>query len=185
MTRIHARDLLRWIDDSRIAAMGTDRAEVRSLSFVVMAVLFEQFIEAGAYIAFIDDSLTYRVATLNALGGRLVMALLFFGAAAMLVPHLIALAFFPDRLGCQWPRALAARAGIIGAASWGLLAYLSSPLDFEWLTTVYGTRAIVDLWLAVLFGLSLNAQQARERAAAILRQQRMRDQLQTTRARQR
>lgn len=181
MTRIHAHDLLRWINDSRIASMGTDRAEVRSLSFVVMAVFFAQLVEPGVYIAFIDDSLTYKVATLNTLGGRLPMAILFFCAAAMLIPHLIALAFFPDRLGCQWPRALAARAGILGAASWALLSYLSSPLDYEWLTTVYGTRAFVDLWLAVLFGLSLNAQQAREKAAAILRTQRMREQLQLTR----
>jgi hypothetical protein len=176
MDRIHSHDLLRWIHDSRVAAMGTDRAEVRSLSFVVMTVFLAQLVEAGFYIGFIDESLTYKVATLSALGGRLPLAIAFFGAASMLVPHLVALAFFPDKLGCQWPRALAARAGIVGAASWGLMAYLSSPLDYEWLTTVYGTRAMVDLWLAVLFGLSLNAQQARERIAVLTRRHQLHEQ---------
>jgi hypothetical protein len=177
VNRLHAEDMLRWIRESRLAALGSDRAEVRALSFVLVCYFIEQLVEVGTYVAFIEESLTHRVASLSAFG-TVPLAVAFFGAAAMLVPHWVALAWVPDTLGCRWPRVLAARAGIIGAASWGLLAYLSSPLDYDWLTTVYGTRAFVDLWMAVLFGLSLNAQQAREKSAALVRWQRMQETLQ-------
>jgi hypothetical protein len=172
MTRIHASDLLRWINNSRIAAMGTDRAEVRSLSFVVESLFFYHLIEPGFYILFVPESLTWKVAGLSQFG-RWPVALVFIGAALMLVPHLVTLAFFPDRLGCQWPRALAARAGLFGATVWIMLAYLSVDLDYEWLTTFFGARVGMDLWVSTVFGLSLNAQQAREKAAAIIRLQRL------------
>lgn len=169
MTRIHASDLLRWLNNSRVAAMGSDRAEVRSLSFALMGVLFYQLAEAAYFIAFISDALIYRVAELSTFP-RWAVVSAFAGAASMLIPHLVALSFFPKTLSCRWPRTLASWAGMVGAVSWAILAYLSVDLDFDGVWTAYAVRASVDLWVSVIIGLSLNSQQARETQAA-LRQQ--------------
>jgi hypothetical protein len=98
-------------------------------------------------------------------------------AALMLLPHMFSLAFLPGKLSCQWPRKLAATACIVTAGSWAMLGYLSEPIDADMLTTFFMVKAFLSLWLGIVLGLSLNAQQARERAAALLRWQRMKDAL--------
>jgi hypothetical protein len=176
VTRIHAADLLRWINDSRLAGMGNDRAEVRALAFMLMVVFFAMVAEPGLFIGFFSQSLMWKVASLCTFG-RWPVAGLFTVAALMLLPHMFTLAFLPGKLSCQWPRKMAATACIFTAGSWAMLGYLSEPIDADMLTTFFMVKAFLSLWLGIVLGLSLNAQQARERAAALMRWQRMKDAL--------
>jgi hypothetical protein len=179
VTRITPSDLLRWINQSRLAALGNDRSEVRALAFMVEVVFFALVSEPGLFIGFIDESLQWKVASMSAFG-RWPMAIAFIAAALMVLPHMFTLAFLPEKLSCQWPRKVAAFGCIVAAASWGMLAYISNPLDYEWLTGLFLSKCLVSLWLGVIVGLSLNAQQAREKAASLIRWQRMKDALVTS-----
>ena len=163
---IRPTQLQRYIRSSRIILQGSDRAEVRSLSFMLIAVILYQLCQPAAYILLVPESVTHRVANLVSGIG---IAGAFLLSAGMLLPHLIALAFFPKSLGCRWPRKMAACAGFIGAFMWGALGYISAPLDYEWVTIVFVVNSLFDLWIAVLLGISLNAQQARAHAADLHR----------------
>ncbi|UNA00790.1 hypothetical protein ZHS_34 [Edwardsiella phage vB_EpM_ZHS] len=160
MTSVHPSQLLEFLGASRAAEFGSDRVEVRSLSFIVFALFFYQLAEPGFYITFVRESLFYRVASLNNLNH--VLGTAFFVAACMILPHLVNLVFFPKQLARKLPRKIAAFAAMGGAVIWGFLGYKAWPLDYEWLSVVCLLRASIDLWLGVLLGLSVNAQQARD-----------------------
>lgn len=157
---IHPSDLLRILGAAPAARLGDSRVEVRSLSFVVFALFFYQLAEPGFYISSVSESLFYRVAGLNHM--RAPIAFAFFLAAALILPHLASLAFFPDQLHRKLPRKLAAYAAIGGSFVWGFLGYKAWPLDYDWLSGICLLRAFIDLWLGVVLGISVNAQQARE-----------------------
>ncbi|MGJ7544641.1 hypothetical protein [Variovorax sp. LT1R16] len=163
---VHPSDLLRYLGTSQVIRLGSDRAEVRSLSFIVMSFLLYQLVEPGVYIVFVRDSITHKVAGLTYAP---LLAAGYFISAALVLPHLLALAFAPGLLACRAPRKLAAVGAFMGAILWGTLALLSAPLDFDWVTPVYIARAMFDLWIAVLMGISLNAQQARLKAEDLAR----------------
>lgn len=157
---IHPSQLLDFLGSSKAARFGTDRVEVRSLSFIVYALFFYQLVEPGFYISSVSDSLFYKVAQLSHMRAGISAA--FFVLAALIVPHLVNLVFFPDRLDRKLPRKLAGYAAIGGAFVWGFLGYRAWPLDYDWLSGICMLRASIDLWMGVLLGISVNAQQARE-----------------------
>jgi len=157
---IHPSRLVELLGTSKAARLGDDKVEVRSLSFIVFALFFYQLAEPGFYVAFIPDSLFYRVAAIGHLNALIGAA--FFLVAALILPHLVALIFFPQKLAKKLPRKLAACAAIGGAFIWGFLGYRAWPLDYDWLSALCLCRAFFDLWLGVQLGISVNAQQARE-----------------------
>ena len=159
----HPRDLLDYITQAKVAELGSDRVEVRLMSITIALMFFYQLGEPGTYILFIEDSATARVARVSHIAAP-VIGMLFYMTACMLMPLLVALVFTPHALSCKMPRQLAAAAGIAGSALWILLAILARPLDMDWLSTVFLLRAAVDLGLGLLFGISLNAQHAKEAA---------------------
>lgn len=154
--------LLELISKSPQLAANPDRAEVRELSLVITGLLFYNLAEPGTYILFVTDSLTHRTAFLSQTFGGTFLGCLYWAAAALLLPHFYMLAFHPEKLSIRWPRVLATGAGLCGAFLWLLLAVLSTPLDADWLTTVFGLRCAVDLILGALYALSLNRQLLRE-----------------------
>jgi len=171
---IHPSQLLKFLGKSRAAELGSDKNEVRSLSFVVFALFFYQLMEPGIDIAFIHESLTRRVTIQSHMSAA--MGVAFFATALMLLPHLANLTFFPKRLSQRLPRKLAAIAAMIGAVLWAVLGFLAWPLHYDWLSGVYLVRSAVDLYLGVLLGISLNAQQAREAYELAQRRQALIDQ---------
>lgn len=157
---IHPSQALKYLSGSKAAAMGTDRVEVRLYAATIALLFFYQLGEPGTYVLFIEDSVMHKVARLSQFPTA--VALGFYATALMLLPLMAVLAFAPDRLACKLPRKLACFAGIAGSFMWLSMAVLARPLDYEWAAYVFAIRAFVDLGLGVLFGLSLNAQHARE-----------------------
>lgn len=168
---LHPSELLEVLGASPAAKLGDERVEVRSLSFVVFCLFFYQLAEPGFYISSVSDSLFYKVANLHHM--RAPISAAFFLSALMILPHLVNLAFFPGKLARKFPRRLAAYASILGAFVWGFLGYKAWPLDYEWLSFICMLRASIDLWLGVILGISVNAQQAREAKATAESKQRI------------
>lgn len=156
----HPSQILKYITSSKVAELGSDRVEVRLMSITIALMFLYQLGEPGTYALFIEDSMVHKVA--STLYSPLGIGIMFYVTAAMLMPLIVMLLFMPSKLQCKLPRQLAALAGIVGAVLWGLMATRSMEIDVKWLTTVFALRAFVDLGLGLLFGLSLNAQHAKE-----------------------
>lgn len=160
---INRDDLRELILQSPIIRAGVDRVEVRNLSIFGMTVAFYLSAESAYYIGFVAESALHKVATLS---GYPIMTVGFFLTAALMLPHLLALIFTPNKLACRLPRELASAGAFLGAVMWGALALLSQPLDFDYVTPVYIARAVFGLWVAWNLAISLNAQLAREEVTA-------------------
>lgn len=165
MSTVHPHQVLDLLTSSKMAALGSDRTEVRSSRATIALLLAYQLCEPGTYILFIEGGLVSKVAGIT--HAPVLLGLAFYACAALLLPLMMLLAFRPSLLGLKTPRKLATLAGLGGAGLWGLLSFMAADLDFEggWLTVVFAIRAFVDLGLALLFALSLNAQHAREEIA--------------------
>lgn len=101
----------------------------------------------------------FRVSSM-AHSGNLI-GLLFVVALLLTLPHAFSLIFLPRHLGCRWPRKLACAAAGLSAVIWFYLAVLAAPLDVGPLAVLYGGHVIQSVFLALLFAMSLNAQQLR------------------------
>lgn len=156
---INRTELRRYIMESPLIRAGADRVEVRSLSIFAMSVAFYLAAESAIYIGFVEQSAMHKVAMLS---GYPIVSLGFGFTAAMMLPHLLALIFAPNKLAMRLPRELAGYGAFIGAVLWASMALLSQPLDFTYVTPLYIARAIFGLWVAWNLALSLNAQLARE-----------------------
>lgn len=165
---IHPSQVLNHLTTSRAASLGSDRVEVRLMSITICLMFMFQLGEPGSYILFVPGSVTHGVAAAMPVNYAAV-GVLFYLNAALLVPLLSLLVFRPDQLRRRGPRQVACLAGIFGAVMWGLMATTSLDVaGTRWLTAIFAARAFADLGLGLLFGVSLNAQQAREAAVELL-----------------
>ena len=137
-----------------------DRLEVRLLTIYVTLAFANDLVGPITYIYQIAPSMLFKVASLShaavGIGALFVLALL------LVLPHAFALVFLPRSLALRWPRKLACLAAALTALTWFYLAVLAVPLDAGPLSFLYGRQSLESLFLALLFAVSLNAQQLRK-----------------------
>lgn len=137
-----------------------DRLEVRLLTIYVTLSFANDLIGPITYIYQIAPSMLFKVASLARATGF--VGSLFVVALLLMLPHAVALVFFPRSLACRWPRKAACLAAAITSLTWFYLAVLAVPLDSGPLSFLYGRQAMESLFLSLLFAVSLNAQQLRK-----------------------
>jgi len=182
-------DLSKWVEETCALPQNQDKSEVRTLATLVTAGFLVSMAEPLFYLFLVPGSLVARVAgmapTLHAgavaiaPGGESLLSswlaslpsvnLVAVGFLICLLgtlPHLGALIFRPKTLYVTWPRRLAAKCAIGAAVLWIYLAGLATPLDVGAVEWAYGLRAFGSLLVGGAYGVSLNAQQLRERISA-------------------
>jgi hypothetical protein len=157
-------DLSKWVEETCALPQNQDKSEVRTLAALVTAGFLVSMAEPLFYLFLVPESLVARVA------GMAPFVYLVAGAFALCLlgtlPHLFALMFRPQSLAVVWPRRLAAKCAIGAAVVWIYLAGLATPLDVGAVEWAYGLRAFGSLLVGGAYGVSLNAQQLRERISA-------------------
>lgn len=157
---VHVDDLRRYIALAPSLPLDQDRAEVRLQAGFITGVFLLLLVEPIFYIFEVPGSMISRVSALAWSSWCVIgsFALSFLAA----LPHLFTLIFRPDLLAIRHPRRWAAFAALGAAVTWMVLANMAVPLDVGGLEWAYGIRAIVCLFIAGIFGFSVNAQQMRE-----------------------
>jgi len=157
---VHVDDLRRYIAAAPSLPHNQDRAEVRLQASFITAVFLLLLAEPIYYIFTVPDAMLTRVTSLAWSRWCVVgsFGLCFLGA----VPHLFTLLFRPDLLAVRHPRRWAAGAAVGAAVTWMVLANMAVPLDVGGVEGAYVIRAVVCLFIAGIFAVSVNAQQMRE-----------------------
>lgn len=136
-----------------------DRLEVRFLTLYITWSFCNDLFGPLTYLSNVAPSMLTKVASLSSIPGSVFW--MFAASLVLMIPHTIYLLLFPSRLGERLPRKCATAAAALSALAWFYLATLSEPLDFNGspLAWLYGRQVIDNLWLALIFGISLNNQQ--------------------------
>jgi hypothetical protein len=140
--------------------MNQDRSEVRWGSAVLTMFFIAHLIEPTLYAASVDSSIMFKVAQLT--GWPNVVMGVFVVAAALMVPHLFALFFMPDKLANKVPRKLAIAGACMASFTWMYLANMARPLDVGPLSLIYLYRSIFDAAIALAYATSVNNQSVRK-----------------------
>ncbi|SIQ99536.1 hypothetical protein [Pseudacidovorax sp. RU35E] len=137
-----------------------DRLEVRLLTAFVTLSFINDLAGPITYIFRLAPSMLHKVAALeHGLPGAHAIGFAFIVSLLLIVPHAVALAFFPGSLAIRWPRKLATLAAVISAFTWGYLGVLSLPLQTSGaLFWLYERQGIESVGLAFIYAISLNAQ---------------------------
>ncbi|AMM23156.1 hypothetical protein [Variovorax sp. PAMC 28711] len=167
MSRVVPTDPAQFRRDVAAAAVPDDveqnRIEVRLLTIFVTLSFMNDLIGPVMYILQIPASTLFKVAALGhyswLVGGMFVVSIL------LTIPHFVSLLVLPRLLSCRTPRLMACGAAVISALTWIYLAVLAQPLDFAGpISVLYGRQSFESLFLALIYAVSLNAQQLREYA---------------------
>lgn len=154
-------DLIRGARNTKVLT-GTqqDHLEVRLLSIFATWAFLNGIVGPITYLYQLAPSILYRVAALSQVP-QLVLAS-FIVAGLLMLPHAVALVFFPKTLYVRWPRKCATASAALVAVNWAYLAVLAQPIDSELsLFWLYGRNMVESLGMAFLFAMSLNAQLVR------------------------
>lgn len=157
-------DLSKWVEQTCALPQNQDKSEVRTLATLVTAGFLVSMAEPLFYLFLVPESLVSRVAGMAP--SIYLVASAFALCLLGTLPHLFALMFRPQSLSVVWPRRLAAKCAIGAAVLWIYLAGLATPLDVGAVEWAYGLRAFGSLLVGGAYGVSLNAQQLRERINA-------------------
>lgn len=157
-------DLREWVKKTCALPQNQNQSEVRVLASLVAAFFLASVGEPLFYLIFVPSSLLSQVARLSTVEYGVPAALAF--SFVMTLPHLATLLFWPDKLHLAWPRKIAAWGALIAATAWLYMAALATPLDVGAVEWAYGMRVIGSLLVGGTYGISLNAQQLRDRLDA-------------------
>lgn len=157
---VYVEDLKGYIAAAPSWPLDQDRAEVRLQAAFITTVFLLLLAEPIFYIFSVPDALISRVSSLAYSRWCVVgsFAIAFVGA----LPHLYTLVFRSDLLDHKIYRRAAAFSAVLAGATWIVLANRAVRLDLGGLEWAYGIRAIAVLFIAGIFGVSVNAQQMRE-----------------------
>jgi hypothetical protein len=157
---VHVDDLKRYIAVAPSWPIDQDRAEVRLQAAFITTVFLLLLAEPIFYIFSVPDALISRVSSMAYSRWCVVGSFgIAFGGA---LPHLYTLVCRPDLLDHKIYRRAAAFSAVLASATWIVLANRAVRLDAGGLEWAYGIRAIAVLFIAGIFGASVNAQQLRE-----------------------
>jgi hypothetical protein len=157
---VYVEDLKSYIAAAPSWPIDQDRAEVRMQAAFITTVFLLLLAEPIFYIFSVPDALISRVSSLAY--SRWCVVGTFGIAFVAALPHLYTLVFRPDLLDHKIYRSAAAFGAVLAGATWIVLANRAVRLDLGGLEWAYGIRAVAVLFIAGIFGVSVNAQQLRE-----------------------
>lgn len=160
-----AQDLRRYVANAESVPKDQNKTEVRLYAALTTVGFMLLLIEPIFYLLKVPGSVVLRVASLTP--SIWCVATPFILALLMTLPHLAALAFWPDQLWRRWPRRFSAYAAFLAAVTWIYLANLAMPLDAGAVEWAYVIRALGSIVIGLTYGFSLNAQLGRDLLKAI------------------
>lgn len=138
-----------------------DRAEVRIYAAFLTGIFVLMSLSPGLFILMDRGSDLARTTRITQVPG-FAIALSFFVAAFLAIPHLISLVGLPHYLKKRWPRLCAIWGAVIAGFTWLYLGVTAEPLDFGDPPWAYWLKSIGCALIAGVYAYSLNNQLLRE-----------------------
>ena len=121
-------NLRHYLLRARSIPLDQDKSEVRIYAALLTAVAGYFLVAEPIFVLLtVPQSPLFRVAALAPSVWCVIAAFLI--CLISMVPHLLALLFWPSSLSTRWPRAFAARAAFGAAVTWLYLGNLAMPMD--------------------------------------------------------